>query len=511
MLRKKLIILSVILIIIMLAIPMLPWTILSKGHGSIIFNLEFYDEHGRQYAGFFGTPAQPPNTRILAQITAIQPPNTQPTEIEIYRGEVKGTAIRIPAEGKILKTIESWIEYETNMRKETNPKALEVSIGLNLWIINTTTETVLQRVSQYYPYNPYKILEGHDRIHTVKIIIPPNRDNVHNPEPPQPLQCEYNYYYWELQWILVPENHTQTFGNNITFYNGAYFIKMPILMINNVYAGQDSPLGTSINIDVTTTSSVRFTGMIGIGYKVLDKVVGGDVSGGLTAYLGGPEWTNNVHFGKLIPSVNPGEVKYVWIWARPVTEYYKEVHESCYGSEYTGNEEFVSYVQSIIVNGNWISGDVASGMPSWMSKWVYNNSISSNILVKVTGTPLDDGVLSPNESISFSAITTWLDTCSVDLEFGLDLGIVAAALSPYTGGVSVVLAPLLAQFGISFHVTDSGTVYVNGVLQNVGSSGCEVIYLRMSNLQYRKDPPWWCFWCSPCYYKVPVSMLFTTY
>jgi len=49
---------------------------------------------------------------------------------------------------------------------------------------------------------------------------------------------------------------------------------------------------------------------------------------------------------------------------------------------------------------------------------------------------------------------------------------------------------------------------VAGVIKNEGDMHYETLYMRLSKVQYRRDPPWYCLWCSPCYYRVPVSMYF---
>jgi len=49
---------------------------------------------------------------------------------------------------------------------------------------------------------------------------------------------------------------------------------------------------------------------------------------------------------------------------------------------------------------------------------------------------------------------------------------------------------------------------VSGGIKNEGNEYHEYLYMRLSKVQYRRDPPWYCLWCDPCYYGVPVGMYF---
>ncbi|MFN7106439.1 MAG: hypothetical protein ACK4M3_07660, partial [Pyrobaculum sp.] len=68
-----------------------------------------------------------------------------------------------------------------------------------------------------------------------------------------------------------------------------------------------------------------------------------------------------------------------------------------------------------------------------------------------------------------------------------------------------------SMFAVSFSIEGSH-IQVDGSLYNDGVPvvKSEVVYMAVSRYSYRVDPPWWCPWCSPCYYKVPVGIYFVT-
>jgi hypothetical protein len=86
----------------------------------------------------------------------------------------------------------------------------------------------------------------------------------------------------------------------------------------------------------------------------------------------------------------------------------------------------------------------------------------------------------------------------------------AAVANVYSGGLAQPLAKAFAALSISVSYVDKTTLLSTGHIEKYGGSGSAYLQLRMSNLKYMKKS---CFlwWCSTCYYRVPVAMYFKVY
>jgi len=207
-----------------------------------------------------------------------------------------------------------------------------------------------------------------------------------------------------------------------------------------------------------------------------------------------------VRFGETLESVQPWEEAYIWIWARPVYVFYYEYIVDCAGGETrTGRDKVDFFVQDVVKTYNprfkayYIEGGVRrEPLPSFIREWIFNSTLTEYVYTYTLG---------PNRAILLSDfLETYVDTCSADFE--VPIGPVLAAA---VRRVATHLAPLSVMIGPSISWGESETGYVDGGIINRGQY-YEYLYMRQSNLSYRKDPPWWCFWCNPCYYKVPVSL-----
>lgn len=101
----------------------------------------------------------------------------------------------------------------------------------------------------------------------------------------------------------------------------------------------------------------------------------------------------------------------------------------------------------------------------------------------------------------------WIDVCNADFEVSIGVALAVATIAAMKGAAIAWMAATLAMIDASVGWGESVTLYVDGVLQNKGPAN-ELVYMRISRLKYKVDPLRWCFWCSPCYYDVPVAMFF---
>lgn len=484
----------------------------NSGPGHVKFTIELYDASGRKITNILGMPTIPDNIKIIAQVYAIAPPNHDSPVVEIYRGELRGRSLTLQPKGLMGRIAQAWIDFERS--RSFKPDYSNVSLELNLWIVDKITGKVLQRVSYFYPYNPKGLLNGKKWDYTVKIAINTTQANTQEGGPKdkkgEPLQVGgLSYYIWKLNFTVTPEVNLSVFGyENVKYHKGAYYIKLPILTIYNVFYYLSSNIGSSI--ELTHEKMTEFKASIGIGVGIEKKLKEGDVTGGLNGevYLGGTSRSVIATMYRWIPPVGGASWAYVWIWARPVMLFYNEYYVVvCSGytyEEYTGRDKVEFFVQDIIteyagnINGKDVyiieSGVTNTTPPDYIIDWLFNDTLSEYKLMKS---------LSPGESYPFRVlIPSTIDTCSADFEVSLGIPLAAvlvAAGMPRFAPLAVMVAPSLS-YG------ESETIYIGGGIENLGSVYDEILYLRVSKLQFRKDPPWWKFWEDPCYYNVPVSM-----
>ncbi len=502
--KKTIYIITVLILLSVSALALTSYTVNRLGY--IKFVIEVYDENGRLITDVLGRPTIPDNIKVYAQVYAIMPPNSGDVMTEIYRGEVKGRSLVLEAKGNLSKVAQAWAKFEGV--KEVKPGYSSTSLELNLWLVDSKTYKVIQRVSYFYPYDPQELLNGKKWEYTVKIAINTTKTRAESGTVVEPQQgCMY-YYVWELNSTVTPEADLSAFGqDNVKYYEGAWYVKIPILSIHNNYtlSGEvDAAIG------LVFEKKTEFKAAIGIGVEVAKKLKGGDITGGLNkkVYLGGV--TRSVFTDSFwVPdSVSANEWAYVWIWARPVMEFYNEyLVVACPPSyiyrHYTGNDKVEFFVQDIVteyegvINGRdvyrIVGGIAYEPPPSYITSWLFNITLSNYRYVTY---------LDPGQGHNFRVIIpNAIDTCSADFEvsLGIPLAVVLTAIGmPEFAPLAVMMAPSLS-YG------ESETVYISGGVQNDGPY-TEYLYLRISELQYKKDPPWWKFWEDPCYYRVPVSM-----
>jgi hypothetical protein len=312
-------------------------------------------------------------------------------------------------------------------------------------------------------------------------------------------------FYWKPVYRITPDTYVQVGGppevyDHLLRRDETLYIRTPLLTIYNPLSSS-SPISASIEYGSERYS--WFYVAIGIGFEVEKKLRGGDVTGGLSGnvYLGGKSLDMKVSFIRIVENVQPWEEAYIWIWARPVYIFYHEYFVNyCAGHEaYIGYDKVDFFVQDVVKTYDsqrrvyYIEGGVRrEPLPSFIREWIFNSALTEYVYTDTLG---------PNQARRLRDILeTYVDTCQADFEVPP-----APVLAAAVRRVAAHLVPLAVMISPSVSWGESETRYIGGGIQNNGQY-YEYLYMRQSNLTYRKDPPWWCFWCSPCYYKIPVSL-----
>ena len=463
--------------------------------GAIVFHLELYNERGRPIT-ILGALSKPPELEVFAQVYAITPPDDPGVLREVYKGRVRGLTLRLEARGVLRDVAEGWVRFEE--KRGPVSRDSERAVQLNLWIVNRTSGEVVQRVSYYYTYSPKGILEGEERAYRVKIAVPKKAKGA---DIRVADGCP-GYFEWRPVYMITPTTYIQVDGppevyDHLLWRDGTWYIRTPLLTIYNPLSSLNSISAFIISDDYTW-----FYAAIGIGFEVERKLKNGDVTGGLSGkvYLGGRSLNMRVSFVDILSNVQPWEEAYVWIWARPVYIFYREYRVDCIGEARTGHEKVDFFVQDVVKTYNsqlkvyYIEGgDRRERLPSFIREWMFNDTLTEYVYMYA---------LRPDWSIPLcDLLEVFVDTCSADSKVSI-----APVLSAAVQRVAPHLAPLSVMIGPSIPWGASETeLYFRGFIQNNGQY-YEFLYIRQSKLPYRKDPPWWCLWCSPCYYKVPVSL-----
>jgi hypothetical protein len=472
--------------------------------GAIVFHLELYDERGRPLTSL-GALSKPRELEVFAQVYAITPPDDPDVLKEVHKDKVRGVTLRLEARGALRDIAEGWVRFEEKRGPVTRDS--ETAVQLNLWIVNKTSGEVVQRVSYYYTYSPKGILEGEERAYKVKIAVPKKAKGAGQSEIEANIRVAngcHGYFYWKPVYRITPDTYVQVGGppevyDHLLWRDGTLYIRTPLLTIYNVYRSS-SPILASI--EYGSEKYTWFYVAIGIGFEVEKKLKNGDVTGGLSGkvYLGGKSLDMRVSFTDVVSNVQPGEEAYIWIWARPVYVFYYEYYVDCLGYEtYTGRDKVEFFVQDVVKTYNpqlkayYIEGGVRrERLPSFIREWIFNSTLTEYVYTYALG---------PNEAIRLrDFLRAYVDTCQADFEVSIG-PVLAAAVRR----VAAHLVSLSVMIGPSISWGESETVYIGGTIKNEGQY-YEYLYIRQSKLLYRKDPPWWCFWCSPCYYKIPVSL-----
>ncbi|MEZ0290877.1 MAG: hypothetical protein ABWJ42_07310, partial [Sulfolobales archaeon] len=297
-----------------------------------------------------------------------------------------------------------------------------------------------------------------------------------------------------------------------TYSNNKLYVKIPVLVVYNQlsYSGVIGP-GINIGAMGARTAEVRLTFATG---EIISKLRNAEFPS-VNFELKDASWGGYYYFGNIL-YVPPDEARWVYIWGRPRYELWDVW--VCYRDDgcYHVRDEVIAVVEDVLVSGSTILGGESSGLPHPAIMDLFFRGTNETLL-QVPGTLTSDGDLDVGEYIAFGQIFEYYDTCGSDIISKFKVGIpvgslvalaVCSALGIPTGGKACAVAmAFVAAFQLSLGV-------VTGGLENLGEdlgrgyNVHEVVYIRLSSYNYQVPPPWRCFWCSPCVYKVPAGIYF---
>jgi hypothetical protein len=426
--------------------------------------------------------------------------------------------------------IDSWIK-KYNLR-DADVKELISGMIISVSVVNISDKNILFKGFDVYSYKPYEykdpkpvnieitMIRGREHMYfTTKILGASGLSYLNKASEISPEDSYYIWYEERQILIIMPENLTGILPSNY-FQNigGKTYMKTPVLILENPQPNS-GVVSAWINLG-TAQGSIGVYGAFSAG-EILSKLFNAvfpDVSFRLT---GDFTWGGSTYYFTSKIDVNPNDAKWMYIYARPIQKYTQ--YYVCSFSECAKlHDRVYSLITDVWVIGSTIQGGRESGLPHQIIMNNFYSGTNYTGRLYISDTSLADGKLDPGETIAFEQIFKYYDTCGGDFEIGIPLGAIAAigicaGLGLPTGGTACMVATAFAssfQLSLSFK---GSTIYITGGLMNegqyygVGYNVPEYITMRISRYKYYVPPPWWCFWCSPCEYKVPAGIYFKAY
>lgn len=475
------------------------------------------------------------NTTSCILMDIVMPEHAEPLVAGCYKGV---PIIRIP-----YSVIEPYIkEWRTLLSSWGVPaeNVLNHEVGLltRLLVFNSTSNEILYYVLDSIPIT----LGDFDASHAVHYVIYARRGvqqvsyekeviSFSAPNKLSPYEdlttravvrasgwsCSCGEFYCYCEELVVrstPDDMTQYLPSNyFTVVNGTRFMKTPILLIYNQY-GSSGYVTASINIEsLDAEVGARLTFSTG---EITSKIAYGLLPSASFS-LGSRTWGGKKYYYTRNLAVAPEEVRWAYIWARPIYEIYKTYY--CYLSdcEYLGDVAR-AYISNVWVVGQYIQGGKESG---WPDNAIMNSFFSGTNMtwVVIPDTPLNDGGLQPGESIALQSIVKYCDSCGDGFEVGIPAGAMLGLFvcSALGFGVGTPACEALLTFAGAFEISLElvpAEIRISGSLENEGSYNgigyniTEYVFMAISKYKYKVPPPWWCPWCTPCEYKVPAGIYF---
>ena len=453
----------------------------------------------------------------------------------LYSGWASGE-VRLEAE-RLAPVAAAWLDYEA-ARVHASPGSGFTPAGRPLRVDVHVVDrggNVLGRRTFYYTYNPLEILSGGGERLTLGVPVGADIEALRGRYGSREwFPCEE--YVWRLEWRVAAEDivgNSTSIPYRVVYASGEplYYVATPLLVVNNYDWGSNGPPADGVFegwVYLQGSYQAALQAVVGIGFDVSGKVGGGDWSGGLSGSItsAGPSYSDVVAVAPPgFEGVAGGGSAVVYIYARPVIEFYREYvveSELCGpgGEQPTGWEKVEVYVEDVYVyyvdpstGVKYLDSDtyVGEGLPEWLGELEEALGLSVELQqLQIPGTPLDDGVLDPGEWVSLETIVSYLDSgqASGCEEFDASLPVGAALSLALAAGSRGAFAPLALAMPVSVTIGASaeGDSEMTGRLENSGDI-LEFIHAGLGGLEYRKDPPWWCAWCDPCYYRVPVAYI----
>jgi hypothetical protein len=309
----------------------------------------------------------------------------------------------------------------------------------------------------------------------------------------------------------LPPNYF-TVGND-----GLLYIATPILIIDNTQnKGFIWAFISMSRDDAKLEARLSFSTD-----KVLPDALQGKVPS-INIQLGQATFGGKSYYYAYDLPVCPGRARWAYIWARPIFEWYsiyqylKWTRGGEVKFEYI-RDDITAYISNVLTSGPIILGGTFDGLPADTIMQTFFNGASITYVV---------GPFNPRTGSYLSSIFKSCDTCGSGFEVGVPVGAIVAAgvcavASATLGGLPLVACPAITAIASGFQVSldyEPANIYIDGWILNGGAwtvgYACPTqaqditvyMYFATSRFNYMQPPPWWCFWCSPCYYKVPAGI-----
>ncbi|RLG83213.1 MAG: hypothetical protein DRO40_05295 [Thermoprotei archaeon] len=469
-----------------------------------------------------------PDIVLSIEVIAIAPPQYREDLLLVHKAHYKGSnTIFIPSD-KLYDVAKTWITIYNS--RSGNIEKTYSGLILRVFIYDEDTGELLYQLYDSISYRPIDIVKGETIKYTVYLSKnSPKASKIESSyvstfsitklatEISPMDRVDHPHYYRELVAQIKPEDLVSSLPSSyFNEVNGKLYVKTPVLIAWNKYSLSGS-VSSSINLGIQgAVIGVYPTLTSG---EIIPKIENG-VLPEVTLWKGsGLTWGGEGYYYYRSQELNPNEQWWAWIWARPIYSVYRVYYCDGYYCEYSYND-IDHVITDILTEGNGIVGGENYGLPAEDIMYNFYDG-TYEVRLEIDGTALDNGYLDPGESIAFEQIFQYCDTCGADFEVGIPVGAFAAiaicaALGLPTGGLSCTTA---VAFASAFAITISAegpSVYISGGAENEGDDPdypgdynvYEVVYVRISSYQYKVDPPWWCFWCGPCYYNVPAGIYF---
>jgi hypothetical protein len=494
----------------------------NNGQSSIELRLILVDAEGDTYTDLSGLPVA-----VEVEAWILEPPPGG-WRLALQKVSTGSLTFSLP-EGLIVEASKAWLRHE-GARASSKPSNLEAaldSVGRPVRVavhVLAKNGTLLYRGTRYLIYSPAKVLRGEQQI--LQLVVPLR--GVSLGELRSKLGAEEwfpcDMYSWNLTWRVTAEDVLDNDSSipYITSDDGAVYVALPVLIVENWDWGGDGPPADGVFdgfLYINGNYKASFKAEVGIGFGISNKLGSGDWTGGLSGSIvsAGSTYEDHVRILADLPEVEGGEVAVAYVYARPVVEFWTEyVYDFCGPNPPmpTGWEELDVYAEDFYVyyvdpsrGVKYLLTDVekTGGYPEWLQPALDLLGISfSPQDLSIPGTPLSDGDLDPGEFVSLSTIVSWLDsqegceTYDATLPVGLVAGLALQVAMPEAAPLAASIATTVTLGGDA-----EGSSEIEGQLANTGDIS-EWVSGSVSSIEYRKDPPWWCLWCDPCYYKVPL-------
>jgi hypothetical protein len=518
-----------LLIAISIALASIPMTIIGSGQPDPGLYLEFklFKPVEDKYVEETNILRTLGNVTLCIYMDIVAPEHAVPLASGCYNGI---PLIHVPYE-VIKPYIEKWF---STLRDWSIPVRIiqkhEIGLIIRAFVVNNTSGEVIYNIHDSIPLTLgdfieakaiYYALAARSGVYQVargKTIIETGRlkyyVNIASDKPtPTPTTVEY-----ELKFRVTPENMTSYLPSNyFKNVNGVLYVKTPVMIIYNQYPFSGYVMGSIIIAKQDAKVELRLG--FNTAAPIESKVRNGEIPS-LTLNVGGTTFGGQTYYFGEIIGVPPEEVGWIFIWGRPILDYYRVWH--CYqGGEFCYyGEEMRTYISSVYIVGNTIQGGWEGG---WPHSYIMNSFFNGTNLTQlfIPDTPLSDEDLDVNESITIEQITQYCDSCGGGFEIGVPVGSMGAIALCSAFGYGLATSACIALTAVTgaFQVSlgfEGASIRISGVLENkgryngIGYNIYENVTMAISRYQYYEPPPWWCPWCSGCYYNVPAGIYFRT-